>query len=518
MNLDGTQAGPGSVRTARLSGAVRIPAPVSGAAWVLVPVLAVLATALVWGCGGKGGEGEGDTAAGPGRLDAAEHDLVVTGADLFQPERLAALPGQTVIVDGGIITAVGADDSLGQTRGRTRIDAAGRLLTPGFIDVHHHLSMALGDSIAPGGGEITHLVMEPDSIAAYRRRWAALYLPYGVTAVRGAGDAEKNIPLMVAWMKPDPAAPDFHPCGAALISKEEGKVPYEGHVALADPAAAREKVEQYYDLGFRHIKLYWRLRQPEFDAALDEALTLDMNAFGHIDYKIVSIDHALDRGLRDFEHAFTLMVDAMNQEDFGPMWAGPWLSKAQERGTGVYFIYATEVCNTVGVDNSRLTALIERLHEEHATVTPTLHIYAQRLGLTYFTTPSRGTFDDMSGLSPDELERARKGYAVLARAVKDLFDAGVPLNLGTDAADPGKAALSELLLLNAAGIPMPHVLRIATLNSARAIDHEDLYGRIQPGKHANFILFEKNPLDDPHNLLSGKTVVKDGVEWGGGKE
>lgn len=468
---------------------------------------------MAWGCGGKDGNGSKEAAAGRGQLDAKEHDLVVTGADLFHPERLAALPGQTIIVDGGIITAVGADDSLGQTRGRTRIDAAGRLLTPGFIDVHHHLSMVLGDSIAPGGGAITHLVMEPDSIAAYRVRWSRQYLPYGVTAVRGAGDAEKNIPLMVAWMKPDPAAPDFYPCGSALISKDEGKVPYEGHVALADPAAAREKVEQYYDLGFRHIKLYWRLRRPEFDAALDEALALDMNVFGHIDYKIVSIEHALDQGLRDFEHAFTLMVDVMDEKDFGPMWAGPWLSKAQKRGTGLYFIYATEVCNTVGMDNPRLAELIERLREAHATVTPTLHVYAQRLGLTYFTTPSQGAFDDMSGLSPDELERARKGYAALARAVKDLFDAGIPLNLGTDTPDPGKAALSELLLLSAAGIPMPYVLRIATLNSARAIDHEDLYGRVAPGKRADFILFEKSPLDEPRNLLSEKTVVKDGVEY-----
>jgi hypothetical protein len=424
------------------------------------------------------------------------------------------VPGQTVVVDDGVIIAVASDDSLKGVRGRNRIEAGGRLLTPGFIDVHHHLGTVLGDSISAGGGEITNLVMEPDSIAAYRRRWGAAYLPYGVTAVRGAGDSEKNLPLMVAWMTRDAAAPDFYPCGGALISAEEGRTPYQGHVALAGPAAAREKVEQYYDLGFRHIKLYWRLQEPEFDAAIDEAQSLDMNVSGHIDYKVVSIAHALDTGLRDFEHAFTLLVEAMPREDFDPMWALPWLARAQERGKGVYFVYATEVANWVGPDNPGLAGLIQRLREENATVTPTLHIYAQRLGLTYFTTPSQGDFDDMSDLSPEELQRARRGYAVLSRTVRDLFEAGVPLNLGTDAADPGKAALSELLLLHAAGIPMPNVLRIATLNGARAIGREDLYGRVEPGRRADFILFEKSPLDDPRNLLSEKRVVKDGVEWG----
>jgi imidazolonepropionase-like amidohydrolase len=478
----------------------RVPFP--AAAWGLL-----LALAWCGGCGGRETDGAG---AGAG----VEHDLVVAGATLFHPETRGVAPGQTVVVDGGVITVVGPDDSLGTTRGRRRIEAGGRLLTPGFIDVHHHLGSVLADSTSPGGGEITRLVMEPDSLAAYRRRWGAAYLPYGVTAVRGAGDAERDLPLLVALMERHPAAPDFYPCGGALISEEEGRTPYVGHVALADPAAAREKVEVYCDLGFRHIKLYWRLREPEFDAALDEAQLLGMSAFGHIDYKVVSIAHALDMGLRDFEHALTLLVEVMAPEDFDPMWALPWLTRARERNRGLYFTYATEIGNFVGPDNPRMLALIDRLREERATVTPTLHLFAQRLGLTYFTTPPAGDFDDMSGLSAQELARAREGYAVLAGYVRALHEKGIRLNLGTDSRDPGRAALSELLLLHAAGIPMPDVLGIATLNGARTLGGEDLYGTIAPGKRANCILFEKSPLDDPGNLLSPKRVIKDGVEWG----
>jgi hypothetical protein len=38
-----------------------------------------------------------------------------------------------------------------------------------------------------------------------------------------------------------------------------------------------------------------------------------------------------------------------------------------------------------------------------------------------------------------------------------MYEAGVRLNLGTDALEPGKAALSEMLLLHEAGIPMTGV-------------------------------------------------------------
>lgn len=97
--------------------------------------------------------------------------------------------------------------------------------------------------------------------------------------------------------------------------------------------------------------------------------------------------------------------------------------------------------------------------------------------------------------------------------VKMMFDKGIQLNIGTDTKNPGKVVLSEMLLLNDLGIPMPDVLAIATLNNAKAIGFEHLYGSIEPGKKAHLIIFEQNPLENPQNLRSQKTVIKDGVVW-----
>jgi len=72
-----------------------------------------------------------------------------------------------------------------------------------------------------------------------------------------------------------------------------------------------------------------------------------------------------------------------------------------------------------------------------------------------------------------------------------------------------------MLLLQDAGIPMRGVFKIATLDSAEDIGYGAEYGSIEVGKRANVILFEGNPLENPRDLLAGKTVIKDGVVWSG---
>jgi hypothetical protein len=67
--------------------------------------------------------------------------------------------------------------------------------------------------------------------------------------------------MLTAWMERSPDAPDFWPVGGALVSHEEGRVPFSGHAVVTDPEAARRKVRAYHEAGLRHVKLYWRLRR-----------------------------------------------------------------------------------------------------------------------------------------------------------------------------------------------------------------------------------------------------------------
>lgn len=437
-------------------------------------------------------------------------DLVVEHARVLDVRSGQTLEDRTIVVDHGRIVTVEPPGAAPPEAARA-IDARGRLVTPGLIDVHHHTADVLGDSVSEGGGFIARLSMEPDSIARYRRAFAAAYLPYGVTTVRDVGSDEAYLPMLRAWMDPSPEAPDFWPSGGALVSEEEGRTPFSGHTVVRDSEDVVAKVDEYHKLGLRNIKLYWRLREPDLAAALAEARRLGMNVTGHIDFQVVPFERTLDLGLRSFEHAYTVGVGAMTREEFLAAWREAAPRAYGEETRGRFYLGALEYFHVLGPDDPRVVHLIDRLAETGSTVVPTLHIFAQRLGLAWFATPSVADFDDTSWLTPAQRAHALEGYEILAGYVLRMRNAGVRLAIGTDWADPGKATLSEMLLLHDLGIPMAEVLRIATLDGATAIGVADEVGTIEPGKKAHLVVFDEDPLEDPRAILGDKTVIKDGV-------
>lgn len=451
-----------------------------------------------------------------GRPGAA--DLVIRDATVLDTRTGRAASHRTVVVRGGRIAAVVPAGSAEVPAAARVLEARGRLLTPGLVDVHGHSADVLADTVnETGNTEARRLSMAPDSITAYRLRFARAYLPYGVTTVREAGGDDRYMALMRAWMRPAPWAPDFYPSGGALVSPDPARpTPYAGHRVVADSADAVRTVRAYHAAGFRHVKLYWRLRAPEFRAALAEAQVLGMVPFAHIDNKVFSVRAALGLGLRHFEHAHTLAVEAATGDELTAADQRMLVALRTDSGgpaPGGFYLYVMEVLRELGPRDRRMTALIGELARAGATVTPTLHAFAGPLGLAPVATAQAGGADPVATWPAAARARARAGYATLAGYVLQLHAAGVPLSVGPDTPEPGRAALSEILLLHRAGLPMADALRAATLNSARAIGLEDQIGTVEPGKRAHLVLFDANPLERPEAVLGPKTVVKDGVVY-----
>jgi imidazolonepropionase-like amidohydrolase len=459
------------------------------------------------------------TAIGLGILGCARADgapprgvrpLVVRHATILDTRTGTTLPNRSIVMRGERIVQVLPDSALDTLRGAEVIDARGRLVIPGLIDVHSHSSYVFPDSITSGGGAVSKLVMRPDSIAAYRERFARAYLPFGVTAVREVGGDNRYLTLMQTWMHAVPNAPDFITTGGAIVSHEGGRVPYTGHAEVKDSADAAALVRRYHAAGLRDIKLYWRLREPEYVGAYVEAKRLGMHVTSHIDFGVMSIRRALRMGVRHFEHAYTLGVEVMTPAEVQRAWARASAELGPEAPAGFYW-GILEHFNMLGPNDPRLAGLIGELAKSGATVTPTLHIFAQRAGLAPSVTKSLGTFDRSEAWTPAQRERARRGYGVLEGYVRRMYEAGIPLAVGTDWLDPGHAALSEMILLSRAGIPMASVLAIATRGGARVLERESDYGAIEVGKKAQLVIFDRNPLEDEEAVLAGKTVIKDGV-------
>ena len=78
---------------------------------------------------------------------------------------------------------------------------------------------------------------------------------------------------------------------------------------------------------------------------------------------------------------------------------------------------------------------------------------------------------------------------------------------GSDAM-PAFTMHRELELYALAGIPNADVLRIATLGSARVIGVAEQTGSIEPGKAADLLLLDGNPLQDISAIRRGVLVMK----------
>jgi imidazolonepropionase-like amidohydrolase len=101
-------------------------------------------------------------------------------------------------------------------------------------------------------------------------------------------------------------------------------------------------------------------------------------------------------------------------------------------------------------------------------------------------------------------------YSVMKSLVRGLRDAGVPLLVGTDPMAPcqipGFSMKDEFEQMAAAGLSPMEVLRAATSNAAQFLGTVRETGTVAPGKVADLILLDANPLEDVDNVF-----LQDGV-------
>jgi imidazolonepropionase-like amidohydrolase len=430
------------------------------------------------------------------------YDLQITHAKVFDTKKGIVLDNRNIIINADTIVAVVNGNEL--VKARRTLDALDKLVTPGIIDAHIHPMHFYGDyDAAPK-------YLADDSLEFFRKEFSDKYLPYGVTAVMIMGQPETWLKPILEWSAhPISHYTNIYTTGGALISKEERK-PYIGHISVESPRAARQKVMNYYKMGIRHIKLYWRLRKPEFLAAFKTADSLGMQVYGHIDNGIMQMDTTTEIGLKNYEHIFTVMHSiAFSQQD-EKIFLG-WMDTDYGKGKwdSLSFIEANMSEARFIVDNklAALDSLIDRLAKENASFSTTIHLFAEKFGLSYFSNP--GNSPD-PGVSEVRRQRNADNFKALMLIAKKVYDKGIKLRIGTDCPNGGKAALSEQLLLFEYGFSIPSIIQISTINGAAALGMENTYGAIEKGKKADLIIYDKSPFDNYKNFLSSRTIIKDG--------
>jgi imidazolonepropionase-like amidohydrolase len=101
-------------------------------------------------------------------------------------------------------------------------------------------------------------------------------------------------------------------------------------------------------------------------------------------------------------------------------------------------------------------------------------------------------------------------YGPMASGAAAVQRAGGVVGMGSHGNYPGVGMHWEMYAHAAGGMTPHEVLRAATLGSATAIGRQDELGSLEPGKYADFVVLDANPLDDLHNARRIRYVVKDG--------
>jgi len=98
------------------------------------------------------------------------------------------------------------------------------------------------------------------------------------------------------------------------------------------------------------------------------------------------------------------------------------------------------------------------------------------------------------------------------RNLLTVWNAGVTVVMGTDAGNigtvHGPSVFREMALMQRAGLTPLQVLKSATVNGAQVIG-EDV-GVIAPGKRADLVVLDADPLQDVENLSHASLVFKNG--------
>jgi imidazolonepropionase-like amidohydrolase len=101
----------------------------------------------------------------------------------------------------------------------------------------------------------------------------------------------------------------------------------------------------------------------------------------------------------------------------------------------------------------------------------------------------------------------------VAAAARDIERAGGRVNLGGHGHMQGLGPHWEMWAFVQGGMTPMEALRVATLNPARTLGLDRELGSIEPGKLADFVVLDENPLEDIHNSETVSLVVKNGVAY-----
>jgi imidazolonepropionase-like amidohydrolase len=378
--------------------------------------------------------------------------------------------GQTIIITGDRITAIAPTASTPKQPGDVEIDLTKYTVMPGLIDVHTHITMA--NNFDP----YFELSMTPAKEAIIGVENAKVTLEAGFTTVRNVGANDyTDVALRDEINAGHIPGPHMQVSGPALGitggHMDENLLPYEYHIhgqGVADGIpAVQHQVRENIKYGADLIKIgaTGGVLSKGDDPQASQYTLEEMQA-------IVADAHRLGRKVAAHAHGAQGIL---------------WASEA-----GVDSIEHGSYLNDEGI------AMMKK-HGTYLVPTAYLIDWMQQYG----------------NLPPIYQQKMKDVSAVEKQNAIKAIKAGVKIALGTDAAVyPHGLNAHELdVYVNQFGMSPLAAIQTGTINAADLMGWTDRVGAIEPGKWADIIAIEGDPLKDVKILQHVPFVMKSGVVY-----
>lgn len=400
------------------------------------------------------------------------HLIDGTGASTRHVDRLIARDGVIVSIDDAATVPTPEADARW-----TRIGLHGAWVIPGLIDTHVHVARfpdtrahaatLLQQAVRGGVTGVRDLVGDARALADLERAIAAKELigPELVySALFGGADIFKEGPIV-----------------QMTSDRAPGEMPWSRRIDASSDL--RLLVAEAKGSGARNIKLYGDLTPTLASALIDESRRQGLLTTAHATVFPARPSDLVTAGIGSLAHAPYLVWEAADvvPSDYRKRTDGPW--------------------RTIAPDHPKLLALYRHMAEQGVSLDATLYVYE--------------AMNSYPGLP--KMDWTEPALAWGAKATQLAHEAGVMVTTGTDWFEPRDDnelphTHAELaLLVERAGFTPMQALLAATRNGAIALGLQATHGTLEPGKFADLVVLDADPLTDIHHTTRIRFTVRHGV-------
>jgi imidazolonepropionase-like amidohydrolase len=402
--------------------------------------------------------------------------LAIVGGTLINGAGGAPEADSTVVIEKGRIVAAGPHGKVKIPRGATKVDARGKTVLPGLWDMHAHFEQV---------------------------EWGPIYLAAGATTVRDCGNEfEFLISVREAIQNDRGLGPRL-----LLAGIVDGSGPLTlGNEIVDTREQAKAWTDRYHDAGFQQIKIYSSVQMEEIKVITEEAHRLGMTVTGHVPQELdayQTIDAGQDQ-INHIQYIANIMRPAL-----------PAGASRMER------LMANA---NVNLDSPEAQKALAFLVDHGTVVDPTLALAEFETANT--SKPPASFEPGVNKVAPELAEQlsASEPPSPLSDVFQKVFEkdvaivgalhrAGVPVVAGTDQTVPGHSLHREIELYVQAGFTPMEAIQAATIVPARAMGLDKELGTVEPGKRADLIIVNGNPLESIKNIRKVEFVITNGTMY-----